>query len=61
MYYLKLLSPKLNNAAKFGQIGLGILVGISLKEWIKEEKISPEKIRFIGTDNSIKEFPNTLK
>ena len=34
---------------------------ISLKEWIKEEKISPEKIRFIGTDDSIKEFPNTLK
>ena len=34
---------------------------ISLKEWIKEEKINPEKIRFIGTDNSIKEFPNTLK
>jgi len=43
---------------------LGLLwcnVGFANFEWIKEEKISPEKIRFIGTDDSIKEFPNTFK
>ena len=26
-----------------------------LKEWIKEEEISPTKVRFIGADNSIKD------
>ena len=26
-----------------------------------EEEINPEKIRFIGSDDSVKEFPNTLK
>ena len=33
----------------------------SVIAWMKKNEIVPSKVRFIGTDNSIKEFPNTFK
>ena len=33
----------------------------SVSAWMKKNEIVPSKVRFIGTDNSIKEFPNTFK